>query len=63
MDDFEYDPFKSRSNLRKHGIDFETAQQLWTDPDALVIPARTGMEVRETLIARLEENMWSATFT
>ena len=28
---FEYDPNKSDSNLEKHGIDFEEAQELWND--------------------------------
>ena len=26
---FEYDWSKSESNLEKHGIDFEEAQELW----------------------------------
>jgi uncharacterized DUF497 family protein len=34
---FEYDPAKSVSNLEKHGIDFEQAQELWRDEQALVV--------------------------
>ncbi len=39
--EFEFDPAKSSSNLRKHGIDFVGAQALWQDPDRLEIPARS----------------------
>jgi uncharacterized DUF497 family protein len=38
---FVYDPKKSATNLEKHGIDFDTAQKLWSDPDLLEIPAKT----------------------
>jgi uncharacterized DUF497 family protein len=30
---FEYDEQKSASNLKKHGIDFVMAQELWIDSD------------------------------
>jgi uncharacterized protein len=33
---FEWDPEKARSNLRKHGIDFETATVVFDDPFAIV---------------------------
>jgi uncharacterized DUF497 family protein len=29
--DFEFDLKKSASNRKKHGIDFEEAQELWID--------------------------------
>lgn len=32
MEMFEYDIWKSMSNLEKHGIDFQEAQELWLDP-------------------------------
>lgn len=32
--EFEYDPGKSETNKKKHGIDFEEAQALWFDPDS-----------------------------
>ncbi|MGE4472760.1 MAG: BrnT family toxin [Sulfuricurvum sp.] len=41
---FEYDPDKSSSNLQKHGIDFERAQLLWGDPNALEIQAKSDSE-------------------
>ncbi len=32
---FEWDDAKDRSNLKKHGINFETAQLVFDDPHAL----------------------------
>ncbi len=33
---FEWDPEKAESNLRKHGVSFETAARVFSDPFALV---------------------------
>ena len=46
---FEWDKDKSASNFAKHGIDFVTAQKIWTDPFLLEIPARTTDEPRERI--------------
>jgi uncharacterized DUF497 family protein len=51
--EFEYDDNKSLSNLDKHGIDFEEAQRLWEDENALIIPAKiVDSEIRYAMIAR-----------
>ena len=60
---FEYDPNKSAENKRKHGIDFEEAQELWTDSALLEIPARTTDEPRWLLIGRIQQKHWSAVVT
>ncbi|MAH06442.1 MAG: toxin [Alphaproteobacteria bacterium] len=60
---FEYDPEKSAANLAKHGIDFETAQSLWLDPDLLEIKAKTLDEPRSMIIGRIEDKHWSAIVT
>lgn len=60
---FEYDPDKSVANKRKHGIDFEEAQKLWTDPQLLQVPARTTDEPRSLLIGKIDEKHWSAIIT
>lgn len=60
---FEFDPAKGRSNLDKHGIDFERAQALWLDPRRIEIPARTDDEPRFLLIGLLQGKAWSAVFT
>ena len=61
--EFEFDPVKSDSNMKKHGIDFDKAQVLWTDVDLMVIPVRTTDEVRFLAIGIIESRHWSATFT
>jgi len=60
---FEYDPTKSTENKRKHGIDFEDAQRLWTDPGIVEIPARTSDELRWLLIGKIDDKHWSAIVT
>ena len=32
---FEWDERKNHSNFRKHGVWFEEAQTVWTDPDSV----------------------------
>jgi len=60
--EFEFDPEKSESNKRKHGIDFVEAQALWEDPARLQVPARTQGEARFMLIGRIAGKHWSAIF-
>ena len=60
---FEFDKNKSESNKRKHGIDFESARKLWEDSNRIEIPVRWVDESRFLLIAKLDEDTWSAIFT
>ena len=60
---FEYDPDKSAENKRKHGVDFEEAQVLWSDPELLEIPARVSDELRWVVIGKMNEKHWSAVIT
>ena len=60
---FEYDPDKSAVNLDKHGIDFETAQALWTDDLRLVVDTQFLTEQRQLVIGRIGERMWTAVIT
>ena len=32
---FEWDPAKERANVRKHGLDFDLAQRVFDDPNAV----------------------------
>ncbi len=57
--DFEYDPEKSAENKRKHGVDFEEAQSLWSDPALLEIPARVTDEPRWVVIGKMLDKHWS----
>jgi uncharacterized protein len=47
----------------KHGINFETARELWKDANRIEIPAKWVDESRIILIARLEKDIWTAIFT
>ncbi|MBV8845389.1 MAG: BrnT family toxin [Bryobacterales bacterium] len=40
--EFEWDPAKSRSNRKKHGVDFETAARVFNDTNFLLIEGRIG---------------------
>ena len=61
--DFAYDLTKSATNKQKHGIDFEEAKTLWSDPDLLEIEARTTDEPRFLVIGRIADKHWSAVVT
>ncbi|WP_412768522.1 BrnT family toxin [Leptolyngbya sp. KIOST-1] len=51
---FEYDVNKSRSNLAKHGIDFETAKLLWRDQYRVELEATSNVEPRSLVIGAIE---------
>ena len=61
--EYEFDEAKSAANKAKHGLDFSEAQKLWLDVDAVEIPAKSAVELRKMLIARIKEKIWSAIFT
>jgi uncharacterized protein len=60
---FEFDPKKSAANKLRHGIDFNEAQAIWTDPDRLEIPARSLDERRVMVIGLIKGKTWSAFVT
>jgi len=63
MPTFEYDEVKSDLNLRKHGINFQTATRLWEDSHLLEIQANSEDEPRFLVIGRLDSKHWSAVIT
>ena len=44
---FEWDPIKAKENLRKHGIGFESAAQLFLDPLAVSVFDQEHSEAEE----------------
>ncbi|MDR2891664.1 MAG: BrnT family toxin [Deltaproteobacteria bacterium] len=60
---YEYDPNKSQANKVKRGIDFEEAQSLWRDKDAVIQDARSDAEPRFVVIGRIDGLFWSAFIT
>jgi len=63
MHQFEYDDKKSASNLKKHGIDFAAAQELWLAPDLIQVQAKSENEPRFLIIVRISNRHWSAVIT
>lgn len=63
MSGFEYEHKKSISNLKKHGIDFVAAQELWLDPNLVEVKAKSENESRFLVIARVANKHWSAVIT
>ena len=63
MDHFEFDPKKSKSNQKKHGIDFVEAQALWQDPDFIEIMAKSKDESRSLVVGMIGGKHWSAIIT
>ena len=61
--EFEFDPSKSNTNKKKHGIDFFEAQALWIDPDFMEIPAKTIDEQRFLVIGKISSKHWSGVIT
>jgi hypothetical protein len=47
---FEWDDVKAEANLRKHGIDFDEAQSVFTDPLSLVIDDVAHSQDEERLV-------------
>ncbi|MBF0351414.1 MAG: BrnT family toxin [SAR324 cluster bacterium] len=60
---FEYDPQKSLANQEKHGIDFETAKNLWKDNNRILFQARSDTEPRVAMIASYKKRLWTAFYT
>jgi hypothetical protein len=47
---FEWDPVKNKTNLRKHGISFEEATEIFLDPLQLSMPDNEHGESEERWI-------------
>jgi hypothetical protein len=61
--EFEFDPKKSASNKKKHGIDFVEAQVLWDDLDLIEVPLVTVDEQRYLIVGMINGKHWSAIIT
>jgi uncharacterized DUF497 family protein len=61
--EFEWNEQKNQMNNAKHGIDFETATQLWNDKDRIEIHTTFPDENRSIIIGRIDRKLWAAVFT
>lgn len=59
---FEWDPVKNDANKVKHGIDFNTAQELWHDENRIEIRTPHPVENRYIIIGRLKNKHWTAVY-
>jgi uncharacterized DUF497 family protein len=60
--EFEYDKNKSELNKLKHGVSFEDAKVLWVF-DNIVLPAITKDEIRNMIIGKIGNELYSCIFT
>lgn len=64
---FEYDPEKSKINLKKHGITLEDAKQLWFVPSVVVearmAEERRWMRIGHIKVGQIEGKFYSCVFT
>ena len=61
--ELDFDEDKSSATLKKHGMDFSTARDIWQDPDVLEIPLATSDEPRLMVIGKIQGKQWSAIIT
>lgn len=60
---FEFNLAKSQANKAKHGIDFEEAQEIWNDENAIEGKTPHSQEERFYRIGRIGRQGWTAIFT
>jgi uncharacterized DUF497 family protein len=60
---FEWDVSKSATNKAKHGIDFDTAKNIWLDENRVEIHAPYPVEDRIILIGQYQDKLWTAIYT
>lgn len=60
---FEWDSEKNKTNKEKHGIDFETAKDIWLDENRIEIHVPHPVEDRKIIIGKLHGKVWTAIYT
>ena len=60
---FDWDPLKSAANNTKHGVDFETAKNLWRDENRVEIHVPYPDEERFIIVGKLNNKHWTAVYT
>ncbi|WP_455138743.1 BrnT family toxin [Thermophilibacter sp.] len=61
--EFEWDPEKSASNAKKHGVSFEQARELFADPERIEVRLRYPDEPRYAVIGLMGNRHWTAIVT
>ena len=60
---FEWDPAKAEANLRKHGVSFALAQQLFADHRPEWVDTSIDQEVRRLALGRAGEFVFALVYT
>jgi len=55
--ELEWDEDKSKTNKIKHGIDFDTAKQLWKDDSRVEIHTPYPLDNRGILIGKIQKQL------
>ncbi len=63
--DFDWDPKKNESNEKKHGINFNEAQEVFNDPNLVKVKSKNTTTLEERLIAigKMFSNLFSVVYT
>jgi uncharacterized protein len=61
--EFEWDEAKSRSNLEKHGVDFDFARLLFDGRPVAITPARSDIEPRSRTTGAIEGIFYTVVWT
>ena len=54
----EWDDSKSLSNMKKHGIDFDAAAEVWNDPMCIQVHLQSISEERWAVIGKVRKGVW-----
>ena len=60
---FEYDENKSRSNKKKHGVDFEDAKIVWEDEERTEVKTLFPTETRYLNIGKINNKLYTVVVT
>ncbi len=60
---FEYDEVKNQANIKKHGISFIEAQNIWLDKDCIEFALPYEDEPRFVAIGQYRCKVWAAIIT
>ncbi len=63
MSKYEWDENKNKSNIKKHGIDFEYAKAIFDDKNNEIIPSDQNKENRWKAIGKISKWLFSVIFT
>ena len=61
--DFTFDPNKDHENLKRHGIDFEQAQEMWNGTHVIIPAKNVSGENRYAILGKVGGKVCMGIFT